>query len=232
MKGDVITYVAAALPPPETIRRTAEEVLQRPYFKLEPASYNLSLYQRILGFFARILGFLARLFRPIGSAFAALYAVSPFLAWLFVIVLLLVAAALIVHIVYSFKKALEKRKEMQDFSVLEEKSVDEPEGWEERAREAAGNADYISALRFLFRASLLRLERARERPFKRAATNREYLRRFRETPAYDPLSFFVDMIDVKWYGGGECTEEHYEQGTHAHVLIRNLERELAHVDGT
>ena len=94
-----------------------------------------------------------------------------------------------------------------------------PETWERRAQEAFMNQEYIAAVRYLFRACLLRLERANKHRIRRGATNREYLRRYRETAAFEPLSRFVEVIDTKWYGGGSCVLEDYQDCAQAHSTI-------------
>ena len=218
--------LADSLPPPETIQKTAQEVLARPYYKLEvsPYEYDFSLLKPIVRFIGTIL-------RPFQYAFAALRAISPVLAWIFIIVLCLLLAGLIAHIIYSFKVALAKRKHRGGLAAAQKEMADEPAEWEKKAGESAASGDYISALRYLFRACLLRLERAHKRPLRRGATNREYLGFFRKSSAYGPLSFFVEMIDYKWYGGDSCTLENYQEGKNAHLQILSLEGRTAHADG-
>lgn len=56
----------------------------------------------------------------------------------------------------------------------------------------------------LFRAALRRIELAEDKKLRVGITNRELLRRYRQSPLSEPLQLFVEMIDRKWYGGEAC----------------------------
>jgi hypothetical protein len=60
-------------------------------------------------------------------------------------------------------------------------------------------------------------------------TNREHLRRYQGTPFFDCIHKFVDTIDTKWYGGGNCRVEDYESCVSAHQTLRGLIRGRADV---
>jgi len=224
MEGEAIIS-SAPLPPPEVIRQTAEKILKGSDYHIEAVQYDLSLMERVLKF-------IGNLFRPLIKLFQGFFDVSPVLGWVVIVVLAFVLVALIVHIIYAFKTALQSRMKPSDLAMQEEGMVDKPALWEERADKAAAASDYISALRFLFRAGLLRLEEAYDRTFKRAATNREYLRRFKQTPAFEPLSLFVEVIDTKWYGGNVCMSDDYQKGKDAHSSIRRIAMELKNAQRT
>lgn len=211
------------VPPPEVIRRTAEEVIRRPDYDLTASSGD---YGSLI---ERMLKLLRKLLRPFTEAFDALHAASPFLAWLLFVVLLLVLVALVVHIAYTFKTALQGRRALARPPEVEDRAATLPATWEEKARAAAAEGDYLGAIRHLFRACLLRLEAARKGTFRRGATNREYLRRFAETAAVEPLRLFVDTID-RWYGGGRSSREDYELCVEAHSAVGRTARELAVTD--
>jgi hypothetical protein len=199
------------VPAPEEIRRTATEVLSRSDYRLGKGD------EALLSFLERIGAFLWRLVRPVAEVFASVYEASPVLAVLLVIGLLAILFLLVAHIVYSFKTALGGRRRLTSLPASEDPSLSLPEAWEVRARDAALRADYTVAMRCLFRACVLRLTRARRESFRRAATNREYLRRFERTDAHAHLGVFVELIDLKWYGGGGATKDDYEACVAAHA---------------
>ena len=78
------------------------------------------------------------------------------------------------------------------------------------------------AVRLLFRACLLRLELAESRKYRGGTTNREVLLRHRNTAVYEPIRLFVETLEVKWYGLGECSLSDYESCRLAHAeLVRS-----------
>jgi hypothetical protein len=214
------------LPPPETIRQTAAEIVSRPEYELDRVGPDFGpLLERIGELLRRIL-------RPAGRALGALFDISPVLGWTVSIALALLAVALIAHIVYTFVRAMRSRRlGAPTFTAVDELET-QPQGWERRAREALERSDYIGAVRCLFRACLLRLELAHQRTLRRGATNREYLHRFRDTAAHDPMALFVETIDMKWYGGGACTEGDYRACSEAHAQIRRFAEEIARAHGS
>lgn len=158
-----------------------------------------------------------------------LHAISPVLAWLFVVLLVVILVALVVHIIYTFKQALGRRRNAGLERARDAAPLD-PAVLEGRAREAASAGDYIGAVRHLFRACLIRLQRAERRPLRRGTTNRELLRRYQTSSIAEALRTFVETIDRKWYGGEVCTSSDYEQCAQAHDQIRRSAGELAHAD--
>jgi len=208
------------IPPPGVIRRTAQEVIQRPDYNLD------AVHRDYTSLIERILKAIADLLRPFQDAFRALYVASPFLAWAVFGSLLLIAVALIVHIAYTFRLALQGRRHARGTLELEDEAAARPDVWEGKAGEAAALGDFISAVRCLFRACLLRLEAARGGNLKRGATNREYLRRFGDTAASEPLHLFVETIDTKWYGGGTSTRDDYERCIGAHSAVARAARDM------
>ncbi len=211
---------SSSLPEAARIREIAEEVIHRPDYELEPVVYDFSWLEEIVRSLGRIL-------RPVGDAFSALSGISPVLAWTITILLTLILIALVAHIVYTFRVALRARRPSAATLTNAAETGDAPEAWERRARKAAAGGDYIGALRALLRASLVRLEATRSRRMQRAATNREYVRRFARTPAVEPLRLLVELIDWKWYGQGVCTESDYQAGEAAHQQLRDVAARLA-----
>ncbi len=190
----------AAVPTAEEIRRKAEEVVSRPEYQLES-----ELNPESLGLFIRLIQWLIT---PLRWLFDAMEGLPSFLRWIIIIVLTMILIALIVHIVWSFVSAIRGpgRKSISRQSRAREVSVKE---LEQAASESALRRDYIGAVRFLFSASLKRIEQMEERPFRRGITNRELLKRYRATPLYDPLCYFSETIESKWYGYQECVAADY-----------------------
>ncbi len=202
------TVGATPLPAPDVIRRTADEVVRRPEFQLTPVRD-----------FSPIWEWLWRLIEPIVAFFGRLWDISPALAIVVVVVLTVVLVALVAHIMYAFARAISGGKGLAGTSAIERRRID-PSRLEAEADEAARREDYIEAVRLLFRAALLRLEHRQNREPRPGVTNREYLRRYRDSTLFDALRQFVDVIDAKWYGHGLCDEQDYDRCRLAHSLIR------------
>lgn len=192
------SLLATALPEAKTIRDKAAEIVARPEFQLDTdrQGESLNLFLRVLFWLLQpirwLLEFLSQLPSP--------------LWWLVVITMTAALVALIAHIVWSFIQAVHgsPRKRL---GTLARDSKATPEELERAAAEAERQGDYIGAVRLLFRAGILRIERAEEKPIRRGITNHELLRRYRTSPLFEPLDWFVRTIDAKWYGYETCVSE-------------------------
>lgn len=206
---------ATVSPSADVIRQTARDILARPDYRLKPLGSDDLAWLRWLW------NVLKAVLAPLGRLFHTLWDVSPVLAIAYVVALVVVLVVLLWHIVYSFRVALHGRLDDRGYTGAEHRVVD-PEELEARARQAAQRQDYITAVRWLFQACLLRLEPADRRALRRGATNHEYLRRFRGTAAYEPLRRFVVVIDFKWYGQGRCERADFDecQRAHAEILLQ------------
>jgi hypothetical protein len=197
----------AALPDPDVIRRTAIEVVHRPEFQLEPVR-DMSIFWRFLwGIWVAFIQFLGRLWE-----------ISPVLAWALVILLIVTLLGLVIHIVYSLKQNLATHIGLGPAISSQRRQLD-PTKLEREADQVASEHDYIGAVRLLFRAAVLRLDQRAGRPARPGLTNREYLTRYRAAGVIDALGQFVDVIDAKWYGSGECSVDDYRRCRQAHALI-------------
>jgi hypothetical protein len=105
-----------------------------------------------------------------------------------------------------------------------------PETWEADAERLAADGEFTAAGRCLLRASLLRLAATRRRPPRPGATNREYLRRFRQTPAVEPLEALVEVVDWHWFSGRPCGADDYGRCAAAHRAIAQWAGENAVAD--
>ncbi len=204
--SEQLTPVADA----DAIRETAKQVLADPDYKLRSTET-----------FRRVWEWLLDLLRPILDFFDALYDFSPFLFFVMVAVLLIVVVALVVHIIYSFRVAMQRRGRASLYAELDETKGAKPETWEQRAQQAFEAGDYLHAIRFILHASLLRLEQARKSNLRRGATNREYLRRFQKTAAFEPLAEMVEITDSRWFGGIDCSRSDVETCFRAHQQIQS-----------
>jgi hypothetical protein len=220
----VISMRAAAFADAHVIRHTAAEVVQRPEFQLQQ---EVNPRSKII---AWLLDLLDLILTPMFHFFAGLWDMSPLLAVAVVILLGMVLVMLLAHIAYTFHQAMQKRTKTASLGALATKTLD-PRSLEIEAEEAAHHQDYIRAVRLLFRASLLRLEQADRRGIRPGITNREYLRRFRDTAAHDTLQMFVDIIDAKWYGYGTCDVRDYMKCQWAHDQISSASGGTSHAHG-
>jgi hypothetical protein len=197
---------AAAVPDPELIKRTANEVVHRPEFQLEPERNSSALLAFFLELVLRLL-----------DALSGLWAISPVLAVVVIALLVVALVALTVHIVYTLRAAWAGEMPAQA-SLLKRRSVD-PAQLEREAEEAAGRFDYIGAVRLLFRATVIRLDQRTGRTPRPGTTNREYLARYKAASFIGALRQFVDVIDAKWYGYGQCDADDYQRCRLAHGQI-------------
>lgn len=211
---------SGTLPDPEVIRQTAQEVVERPAYRLDAVPEGGLTLREIV---RAIIDF----FEWITTPLRGLFEVSPVFAWVVVLTLILLLALILGHLIYTFAAVFQRRKRAFELPDDVEAGA-RPEMFEQQAQQAVAAGDYIQAVRLLFRACLVRLEQAEERPLRRGLTNREYLRRYEDTLFHEPLVPFVNTIDRKWYGGGECRAEDYEQCAHAHAEVQRAIREVGH----
>lgn len=209
MRFDVILLTTSDA---TTIRETARSVLARPHFQVEPTSEDGALVDFLWRVFTWLTAPLAMLFRQLVD-------ISPLLAWCVVALVILVLVALVVHIGYTFKVALQRRRTIKSVDLSSVEETRDPAELERLAEAANGVKNYGQAARLLLLASLLRLELAQEKRFRPGTTNREHLRRYRGSLIFEPLKSIVDLIDRTWYGSGVCLAEHFMQCRQAYAQI-------------
>lgn len=187
---------AASLPPSETIRERAAEVVSRSYYDLgeAPRPSGPPWWWEIL----RLL------IKPFEWLFNSMEGVPDWLRWIIVVLTALLCVALIAHIVYSFVVAIRGTNRQKAAFQLGESREVPPDELEREAESAQTSGDYIGAIRLLFRAILRRIELAEDRRFRPGLTNRELLRRYRSSPIFPALERIIETIDLKWYGGQTC----------------------------
>ena len=189
---------ASPLPDPETIRRTAEQVLRRPDYQLDPQPDSgptlLELLQR---FFRWIL-------TPFQWLLGALEGLPGWLRWSIAVGLAALLILLVLHLGYTIVRAVRGPRQKRGLAAALQRTPRDPAALERQAAEAVSRGDFITAIRLLFLACLLRLELAEKRALLAGTTNREHLRRHRDSPVFEPLRLLVEIIETRWYGRGVC----------------------------
>lgn len=212
-----------SLPDAETVRRAAAEVIQRREYQLDPANQSDELleiyYRRLLELFLYLTRWL----------FQLLEGLPEWLQWVIVVGLFLTLIALVAHMIYSIASLFWGAAPGAGGSVTLAKVTLDPVSLERQAAEAANGGDCSLAVRLLFRACLLRLERAESKKFRGGTTNREVLRRHRNLAVYEPIKLFVDTIENKWYGPGMCSQEDYEACRAAHAALVKMAKGVGDV---
>lgn len=209
----------AMLPDADTIRRTADEVIRRPEFLLD---HELDSDGMLVSFYLRVL---RAVLGAIQWLFSFLDGLPPVLWWLVVIGLTVVLIVLLTHMGYAVASLFRGGKRGGISITKLGKIQADPETLERLSAEAAARGDCSTAIRLLFKACLLRLEKAESKRLRGGTTNREVLRRHRNTPVYEPIKLFVEIIETKWYGPGVCTEADYQACLTAHAeLLRSARR--------
>lgn len=213
----------ATLPDAEIIRKKAAEVVARPEFQLDSGSERetFTLWIRLVRWLISPFVWLSKMLQGLPSP----------LWWLVVIVLSLVLLALIAHISWTLYSAIKNPGRRRSAAVTNVPTAT-AEDLERAAFEAEAVGDFIGMIRLLFRAGLRRIEKAEDKPIRRGITNYELLKRYRKSPLFEPLEWFVDTIDSKWYGHDVCVSEDCSAGRKEYSRIRELvERQEAHAVG-
>jgi hypothetical protein len=206
-----LQLVQSTLPPAESIRDTAQEVVSRPYFELDS-----SLGPQGPPLFLEIIRWILR---PFFWLFDRLEGLPEFLRWLIVILCIVLCVALIAHIIYTLIKAIGGPTANRPLQLDSTSREIDPSEIERDAERVGAQGDYIGAVRLLFRAALRRLEVFEEKKFRPGITNRELVRRYRATPLAESLTRFVNTIELKWYGQLPCEQGDYVTCRNEHGRI-------------
>ena len=217
--------VAATSPAADEIRRQAAEIVARPDYELQPRSENLDwLFD--LGW--EVLDWILT---PFVWLFRLTDGLPEVVRWLIILVLVVILSLLVWHILYSLVQAVQSPRRLlsQDWSKTPKRPIGRTRT---PGRAAAARADYITAVRLLFRADVVRLEKFEDKPNRPGTTNRELLRRYQREPGLaESLRRFVDTIDRKWYGEEQCLPNDYAVCRLAHEAVCRHVRGSAHVHG-
>lgn len=206
-----------SLPDETVLRDKAREVLARPDYHLQPPGEST---EWLIEAFLTVLKWVIAPFRWIYELSEGL---PGFLRWTIVLVFAVVVVALVVHIIYTLVSAM-RGGERERFALPTEAVPVRMTATEleQLAESAAARGELIVAVRFLFRASLARLELREKKLTRRGLTNREHLRRYRGTPFFEPLEVLVSTIEWKWYGEQACASEDWETCRRAYQSMAGL----------
>ena len=150
---------ASPLPDPETIRRTAEQVLRRPDYQLDPQPDSGAT---LLAWLLRLLHWILTPFRWLFDVLAGL---PDWLRWPIVLGLAALLILLVLHIGYTIVRAVSGPGQKRGLAAALPRTPRDPAALERQAAEAVSRGDFITAIRLLFLACLLRLELAEKRVF-------------------------------------------------------------------
>ncbi len=209
------------------LREKVSEVLARPEYAQadhESSTAMLEFWQRVLEW----------VLVPIRWLFEMTEGLPEVIRWLVVGGLTLLLVVLVIHIVWTFHRALTgasmaRREVALD---IDEHTHRQPEEVEILAQQIAADGDLIGAVRLLLVATLLRLEQREERPFRRGMTNRQHLRRYRNSNVFEPLQTLVRTIELKWFGDEVCEQTDYETCRRAHGTLCTLLAGGVHADAS
>jgi len=215
------------LPDPETIRRTAAEILENPEFQIDQ---DTKLGGTIVDMALLVLEWVLVPFRWL---FNAMDGLPDGLRWVVVLGLSALLLFFVGHLLYTLVTTCRPQTQNSKFiSALASRRKRSAGDFEQLAQEARTQHDFISAVRFLFRASLVHLQSLEGRAFSPGLTNRQYLRRYQKSPFLESLQSFVDIIDTSWYGNGVCQEAEYLKCRDAYAEIRRQTKGGTHADNT
>jgi hypothetical protein len=221
-----VNGIGVTTPATDEIHRKAAEIVARPDYELQPRHENLDWLTDFL--WEALLWVLT----PFAWLFGLTEGLPMFVRWLIIIVLVAILALLVWHILYSLVQAMQAPRRRAQLEQDALRGRPDPAELERQAEAAAAQSDYITAVRLLFRADVLHLEKFEDKPNRPGTTNRELLRRYQRHPSVaDSLRSFVDMIDRKWYGEEQCVQTDYAVCRLAHEAVRRHVQGGAHVHG-
>ena len=213
-------------PSPEALRDAAGRIVTGPDYRLD-AQQSQSHWTMEL-----ILTIIEWVLVPFRWLFELTEGLPDVLRWLIVTVLVVVMIGLIWHIAYSFIAAMRRPTRLASSGLSDRQRGMSAEEYEQLAEESARAGHHIAAIRFLFRASVTRLEFSSKQKHRPGATNRELLRRFSQWPEISTsIRHFVDVIDRKWYGDEHCSEYDYTECQSAYGSVCHFLRERDHALG-
>jgi hypothetical protein len=195
-------------------------VLRRREFQLNPQPDSRPFLLELL------LRVVRWILRPVEWLLVALSGLPGWLRWPVAIGLLAILVLLVLHIAYTIVRAVSGPRRNRGLAAAVLTTPRDPAVLERQAAEAVSRGDFITAIRLLFLACLLRLELAERRASRAGTTNREHLRLHLDSPVFEPLKLFVDIIETRWYGGRACGPEDFEACRAAHAQIRDFAQEL------
>jgi hypothetical protein len=213
-------------PASDAIRRKATEIVSRADYELRPRP-DSSEWMRDLLWEA-----LEWILKPFVWLFGLTEGLPEPVRWLIMIALTVLLVVLTGHMIYSLVQAVQSPRRRTGLEEHALRGRADPNELERQAEDSAARGDYITAVRLLFRAGVLRLEKLENKPNRPGTTNRELLRRYQRYPKLaESLRSLVDTIDRKWYGEEQCLPNDYAVCRVAHEVVCRYARGSAHVQG-
>ena len=222
MAAPVAAASGGAPPAPADIERAIGEILAGGNYDLrEPTGWAINTdwmdYWQ-----DKFFDVLDKILDPIRAFLEWLQNLSTFAYYSVLTVAIVILAALLFHIVYTFYKALQRRR-----VTAYEPPVHEAPNLQAIATEAgqlAATGNYVDASRQLYRGALLFLEFKRGGRLRLGLTNEEYVNSFKTPWIREALSIFAHLIDFKWYRDQSFDVRDYQLCLQA---FRTLEQGLA-----
>lgn len=180
-------------PDPETIRRKAAEVFERPEFQPDNSLIHLGKW-------------IASFFRWLGN----LGITAPFIFWTLVIACILLILLVLAYLIRSLIRSATINALGGDGAGRAER-LRRSAALYHRATECAQLGDYTEAIRHLFLALVFKFDEAGRVVLRPGATNREYLNLLGpDLPERRDLGGLVDFLDEHWYGQHQGNLTQYE----------------------
>jgi len=160
----------------------------------------------------------ARILRAIRDLFVEVSEMGPlaglpdWLKYLLMGVLVVALVVIVAHMVVSFRGLLAERRSRQEAPEVQFSRLD-PREVLERAEDAFRRGEHDAAMRLLYLAVLLRLDRLGMLPHDPARTNWENLRALTTVgaDAHDAMTRLTREVDACVYGGRHASERTWEQ---------------------
>jgi hypothetical protein len=195
--GLVLVAADAPHPADDEIQKHLEEILARPEFGAKADDFWHRLWQKIDEFLRSLSG---------------LQDTTPVVYWLLIAICLGLLALLVIHIIWSVRRALFVGPGGLESETSAEKRGRLSIGYRDEAYRRGAAGEYTEAIRFLFLSLVYRFDESGRVLFPRAYTNREYLSLFEgRVPIRSQLQLFVDALDEYWYGERAVAQEQYER---------------------
>ncbi len=213
-------------PSPDDLRDAAGRIVTGPDYRLD-AQQSQSHWTEEL-----VLTIIEWILIPFRWLFELTEGLPSVLRWPIFAVLIIVLVGLMWQLAYSFIAAMRRPTRTTSTGLTDRQRGMSAEEYEQLADEAARAGHHVAAIRFLFRASVARLEFSSKQKHRPGATNRELLRRFSQWPEISTsIRHFVDVIDRKWYGDEHCSEYDYTECQSAYGSVCRFLRERGHALG-
>lgn len=214
-------------PSPEALRDAARRIVGGSDYQLQTQQSQSRWAEEL------IITVIKWILKPIKWLFDLTEGLPDVLRWLIVIGLVVVLVGLIWHMLRTFLIAMRGPSRTRLAGYGDRQRGVSVEELERFAMEAEQAGNYIAAIRFLFRASVARLEYISKQKHRPGATNRELLKRCNQWPEVaTSIRYFVDVIDRKWYGDEYCSEVDYIQSQAEYQQVCGYLRERGHALGS